>query len=121
MVMGHAHPKIVEAVQRRVALGTHFAQPTEDALLVAEKLSERTGLPYWRFGNSGTEATLDAVRIMRATTGRPLILKIEGTYHGHHDALMVSVFPSPDAAGPRERPHSVAQIKGLIPGASSIR
>ena len=117
MVMGHAHPKIVEAVQRRVALGTHFAQPTEDALVVAENLAERTGLPYWRFGNSGTEATLDAVRIMRATTGRPLILKIEGTYHGHHDALMVSVFPAPDLAGPRERPHSVAQTKGLIPGA----
>ena len=63
MVMGHAHPKIVEAVRRRVALGTHFAQPTEDALPVAEQLTERTGLPYWRFGNSGTEATLDAVRI----------------------------------------------------------
>lgn len=117
MVMGHAHPKIVEAVQRRVGLGTHFAQPTEDALIVAGNLAERTGLPYWRFGNSGTEATLDAVRIMRATTGRPKILKIEGTYHGHHDALMVSVFPSQEDAGPRERPHSVAQTKGLIPGA----
>jgi glutamate-1-semialdehyde 2,1-aminomutase len=93
MVMGHAHPKIVEAVRARVALGTHFAQPTEDALPVAEQLTERTGLPFWRFGNSGTEATLDAVRIMRATTGRDLIVKIEGTYHGHHDALMVSVFP----------------------------
>lgn len=116
MVMGHAHPKIVEAVQRRVALGTHFAQPTEDALPVAENLAERTGLPYWRFGNSGTEATLDAVRIMRATTGRDLILKIEGTYHGHHDALMVSVFPPQDEAGPRERPNSVAQTQGLIPG-----
>ena len=100
MVMGHAHPKIVEAVRKRVALGTHFAQPTEDALPVAEQLAERTGLPFWRFGNSGTEATLDAVRIMRATTGRDLIVKIEGTYHGHHDALMVSVFPSEDDAGP---------------------
>jgi glutamate-1-semialdehyde 2,1-aminomutase len=116
MVMGHAHPKIVEAVQRRVELGTHFAQPTEDALIVAENLAERTGLPYWRFGNSGTEATLDAVRIMRATTGRPLILKIEGTYHGHHDALMVSVFPSKEAAGPRDHPNSVPQSAGLIPG-----
>ena len=94
MVMGHAHPKIVEAVQRRVELGTHFAQPTEDALIVAENLAERTGLPLWRFGNSGTESTLDAVRIMRAATGRDLLLKVEGTYHGHHDALMVSVFPS---------------------------
>ena len=55
MVMGHAHPKIVEAVQRRVELGTHFAQPTEDALACAENLAERYRLPLWRFGNSGTE------------------------------------------------------------------
>jgi len=116
MVMGHAHPKIVEAVQKRVTLGTHFAQPTEDALPVAEQLAERTGLPYWRFGNSGTEATLDIVRIMRASSGRDLVVKIEGTYHGHHDALMVSVFPPPDKAGPREHPTSVPQTKGLIPG-----
>ncbi len=116
MVMGHAHPKIVEAVQKRVTLGTHFAQPTEDALPVAEQLAERTGLPYWRFGNSGTEATLDVVRIMRASSGRDLVVKIEGTYHGHHDALMVSVFPPPDKAGPREHPTSVPQTKGLIPG-----
>jgi len=116
MVMGHAHPKIVEAVRKRVALGTHFAQPTEDALPVAEQLAERTGLPFWRFGNSGTEATLDAVRIMRATTGRDLIVKIEGTYHGHHDALMVSVFPSEEDAGPRDHPNSVPQTPGLIPG-----
>jgi len=117
MVMGHAHPKIVEAVQRRVELGTHFAQPTEDALIVAEQLYERTGLPYWRFGNSGTEATLDAVRIMRGSTGRDLIVKVEGTYHGHHDALMVSVFPAEADAGPREHPTSVPQSKGLIRGA----
>jgi glutamate-1-semialdehyde 2,1-aminomutase len=113
MVMGHAHPKIVEAVQRRVELGTHFAQPTEDALVVADELEMRYHLPYWRFGNSGTEATLDVVRIMRATTGRDLILKIEGSYHGHHDALMVSVFPPRDAAGPRDHPASVPQSKGI--------
>jgi glutamate-1-semialdehyde 2,1-aminomutase len=113
MVMGHAHPKIVEAVQRRVELGTHFAQPTEDALVVAEQLTERYELPYWRFGNSGTESTLDAVRIMRATTGRNLILKIEGSYHGHHDSLMVSVFPPKEKAGPREHPASVPQTLGM--------
>ncbi|HVF09077.1 MAG TPA: aminotransferase class III-fold pyridoxal phosphate-dependent enzyme, partial [Actinomycetota bacterium] len=116
MVMGHAHPKIVEAVRDRVAKGTHFAQPTADALPVAEQLAERTGLPYWRFGNSGTEATLDVVRIMRASPGRDLIVKIEGTYHGHHDALMVSVFPPESAAGPREHPTSVPQTAGMIPG-----
>lgn len=113
MVMGHAHPKIVEAVRERVGLGTHFAQPTADALIVADRLAERFQLPSWRFGNSGTESTLDAVRIMRASSGRKLILKIEGTYHGHHDALMVSVFPAKDQAGPRERPASVPQTLGL--------
>jgi glutamate-1-semialdehyde 2,1-aminomutase len=116
MVMGHAHPKIVEAVQKRVELGTHFAQPTEDALVCAENLAERFRLPYWRFGNSGTEATMDACRIMRATTGRTKLLKIEGTYHGHHDSLMVSVFPSKDAAGPRDHPASVPQTLGMPEG-----
>ena len=113
MVVGHAHPAIVEAVQRRIELGSHFAQPTEDALIVADELAERTGLPMWRFGNSGTEATLDATRIMRAATGRDLLLKVEGIYHGHHDALMVSVYPSREDMGPYDRPNSVAQTPGL--------
>jgi glutamate-1-semialdehyde 2,1-aminomutase len=116
MVMGHAHPRVVEAVRRRVALGTHFAQPTEDALPVAENLAERYRLPYWRFGNSGTEATLDACRIMRALSGRSTLIKIEGTYHGHHDSLMVSVFPAPEQAGPREHPRSVPQTLGMPDG-----
>ena len=54
-VVGHAHPKIVAAVSERVQNGTHFAQPTEDAIVVAENLRERFGQPLWRFGNSGTE------------------------------------------------------------------
>jgi len=116
MVMGHAHPKIVEAVQRRVELGTHFAQPTEDALACAENLAERYRLPLWRFGNSGTESTLDATRIMRAVTGRTKLVKVEGTYHGHHDSLMVSVFPSEEDAGPREHPASVPQTVGMPEG-----
>jgi glutamate-1-semialdehyde 2,1-aminomutase len=116
MAMGHAHPKVVEAVQRRVELGTHFAQPTEDALACAENLAERYRLPKWRFGNSGTEATLDATRIMRAITGRTKILKVEGTYHGHHDSLMVSVFPQPAEAGPRDHPRSLPQTPGMPAG-----
>ena len=122
----HGHgPRAPEDRRGRAAIasssGTHFAQPTEDALIVAEQLAERTGLPYWRFGNSGTEATLDAVRIMRATTGRDLLVKIEGTYHGHHDALMVSVFPSARTPGPRERPNSVPQTAGHDPRRASSR
>jgi glutamate-1-semialdehyde 2,1-aminomutase len=104
-VVGHAHPAVVEAVQRRVALGTHFAQPTEDTYIVAEALRERFGLPMWRFTNSGTEATMDAFHLMRAITGRKLVVKIEGTYHGHHDAAMISIFRSSDQLGPIGEPH----------------
>jgi len=79
MVQGHAHPAIVRAVRERVALGTHFAAPTEDAVVVAEELSRRFGLPRWRFVNSGSEATMDAIRIARAATGRDTIVKIFGS------------------------------------------
>ena len=91
MVQGHAHPAIMRAVERRLRLGTHFAAPTEDAVWVAEELSRRWGLPQWRFTNSGTEATMDAIRIARGLTGRDTILKIFGSYHGHHDYVMVSI------------------------------
>ena len=103
-LVGHAHPAIVAAVSERVARGTHFAQPTEDAIVVAEELARRFGLPLWRFGNSGTEATMDAVHLTRALTGRDLIIKVEGCYHGHHDSVEVSVLPEADEVGPREHP-----------------
>jgi glutamate-1-semialdehyde 2,1-aminomutase len=90
MTQGHAHPAIVRAVDERVRLGTHFAAPTEDAVAVAEDLQRRWGLPKWRYTNSGTEATMDAIRIARGLTGRETIVKIFGSYHGHHDAVMVS-------------------------------
>ena len=104
---GHAHPAIVRAVQQQVSRGTHFAQPTENAIAVAEELTRRFGLPQWRFGNSGTEATMDAVHLMRSITGRDLIIKVEGGYHGHHDSVQVSVMPEPDEMGPASRPASV--------------
>src|SRR5438552_12654092 len=90
MTQGHAHPAITQAVERRIRLGTHFAAPTEDAVSVAERLQRRWGLSKWRYTNSGTEATMDAVRIARGLTGRDTIVKIFGSYHGHNDALMVS-------------------------------
>ena len=101
---GHAHPAIVEAVRGQVTRGTHFAQPTEDSLVVADELARRFGQPLWRFANSGTEATMDAVHLMRAITGRDLIIKIEGCYHGHHDSVQVSVNPEPDEIGPAGKP-----------------
>jgi glutamate-1-semialdehyde 2,1-aminomutase len=111
---GHAHPAIVEAVRARVALGTHFAQPTEDSIIVADNLAERFGQPLWRFGNSGTESTMDAVHLMRAATGRDRILKVEGCYHGHHDSVMVSVLPDiSEDIGPAFAPVGVADNSGI--------
>ena len=110
---GHAHPAIVAAVQRQVTLGTHFAQPNRDAIAVARELTRRFELPVWRFGNSGTEATMDAVHLMRSITGRDLILKVEGCYHGHHDSVQVSVYPDPDLIGPSGRPASVPASTGV--------
>ena len=110
---GHGHPAIVEAVRHQVGLGTHFAQPTEAAIEVAEELSVRFGLPLWRFVNSGTEATMDAVHLMRAFTGRDLIIKVEGCYHGHHDSVQVSVAPDLPEAGPADRPVGVPSSTGI--------
>jgi glutamate-1-semialdehyde 2,1-aminomutase len=102
MVQGHAHPAIVEAVRERVAQGTHFAAVTEDAIVCAENLSKRFGLESWRFVNSGSEATMDAIRIARALTGRDTIVKIFGSYHGHHDAVMVSIGVPYEEIGDRD-------------------
>ncbi len=102
MVQGHAHPAIVKAVTERVTQGTHFAATTEDGVVVAEELKRRWGLDRWRFTNSGSEATMDAIRIARAVAGRETIMKIFGSYHGHHDAVMVSIGVPYDRIGDRE-------------------
>jgi glutamate-1-semialdehyde 2,1-aminomutase len=110
---GHAHPAIQQAITTQVTKGTHFAQPTPNALAVARELARRFGLPRWRFANSGTEATMDAVHLMRSITGRDLIIKIEGCYHGHHDSVQVSVMPDPDDAGPAHKPNSAPSSTGI--------
>jgi glutamate-1-semialdehyde 2,1-aminomutase len=107
MCIGHANPKVGAAVKARVDLGTHFAAPTGGSIVVAEELTRRFGLPQWRFTNSGTESTMDAVHLARGATGRDVILKIEGSYHGHHDAVMVSVYPELEELGDRDDPRSV--------------
>ncbi len=103
-IVGHANPSIVRAVQDRVTKGTHFAQPTPDSIVVAEELARRFGLPQWRFCNSGTEATMDAVHLMRTVTGRDLIVKVEGSYNGHHDSVAISIFRSAKELGPADNP-----------------
>jgi glutamate-1-semialdehyde 2,1-aminomutase len=107
MCVGHANPVIAAAVKTRMDAGTHFAAPTEGSIAVAEELKRRWGLPSWRFTNSGTESTMDAVHLARGATGRDVIVKIEGSYHGHHDAVMISVKPPAELMGERERPNAV--------------
>ena len=113
MIQGHAHPAIVAAVRERVALGSHFAAVTEDAIIVAEELERRFGLARWRFVNSGSEATMDAIRIARGLTGRETIMKIFGSYHGHHDTVMVSIGVPYDDIGDRENLASLPYGAGI--------
>jgi glutamate-1-semialdehyde 2,1-aminomutase len=100
-VVGHAHPKIVEAINKAASLGIHFAVTTEVTVALAEEICKRFNLDQVRLVNSGTEATMDAVRVARAATGRDLIIKMEGSYHGHHDAVLFSVVPEADVLGLR--------------------
>jgi glutamate-1-semialdehyde 2,1-aminomutase len=113
MVVGHAHPKVVEAVERAARTGTHFAVTTETTIALAEELCRRFDLEQVRFANSGTEATMEAIRLARAATGRDVILKIEGSYHGHHDAVMFSVVPNADVIGGRDAPASTPLSRGI--------
>jgi glutamate-1-semialdehyde 2,1-aminomutase len=101
-VVGHAHPKIVQAIEQAARNGTHFAVTTEVTVALAEEICSRFGLEQMRFVNSGTEATMDAIRVARAATTRESILKIEGSYHGHHDSVLFSVTPEADTLGVRE-------------------
>ena len=113
MVQGHAHPAIGRAVSGRYPLGTHFAAPTEDAIVVGDELARRWGLPKWRYTNSGSEATMDAIRIARAHTGRETIMKIFGSYHGHHDGVMVSIGVEYDKIGDRDNLESLPYGAGI--------
>lgn len=113
MVQGHAHPAIVEAVKKRAERGTHFSAPVEDDMYVSEELARRFKLPLWRFVNSGSEATMDAIRIARGLTGNDTIVKIFGSYHGHHDYVMVSISVPYDDIGDRDNLASLPYGAGI--------
>ena len=90
LILGHAHPAVVEAVQRAAADGTSFGAPTERELELAELITRAMpSIEMLRLVNSGTEAAMSAIRIARAYTGRSKLLKFNGNYHGHADALLV--------------------------------
>ena len=113
---GHMNPIVAAAVREQLDDGTLYVTPCELNAEVAELLRDRYGLPLWRFTNSGTEATMDAVRVARGATGRDKIVKVEGGYHGHHDELMISMKPSLDEAGPADAPRSVPATEGIASG-----
>jgi glutamate-1-semialdehyde 2,1-aminomutase len=90
VILGHAHPYVVDAVQDAAADGTSFGAPTEREVLLAEALTTRVpGCDKVRFVNSGTEATMSAIRVARGFTGRDRVVKFAGCYHGHSDGLLV--------------------------------
>lgn len=91
LILGHAHPRVVEAVKRAAERGTSFGAPTEAEVRLAELVIEAMpSIELVRFVNSGTEATMSALRVARAYTGRSKIVKFAGGYHGHADMLLVA-------------------------------
>ena len=101
-VVGHANPKIVEALKTAAENAVHFAVTTEATVALAEELCKRFQVDRVRFVNSGTEATMDAIRVARAATGKDRVVKMEGSYHGHHDVVLFSVVPEADFLGLRD-------------------
>ena len=106
LILGHAHPAVIQAVQQAAAQGLSFGAPTPGEVELAELLCERVpGLEQVRLVSSGTEATMSAIRLARGFTGRCKIVKFEGCYHGHADALLVKAgsgaltFGNPSSAG----------------------
>ncbi len=90
LIVGHAHPRVVAALQEQAARGTSFGMPTTLETELARRVVERVpGCEKVRFVSSGTEATMSALRLARAATGRDRIVKVEGCYHGHADSLLV--------------------------------
>jgi glutamate-1-semialdehyde 2,1-aminomutase len=119
LLHGHAHPRLVAAGERSLRRGTLFATATEIETEVAERIARLVpGAERVRFANTGTEATMAAIRVARAVTGRPLIVKFEGHYHGWHDAFLVSSHPrDPSTLGDAADPPRVLDSQGLPEGA----
>jgi len=117
LILGHRPPAVTKAVREQLARGTAFQTNTGFETRLAEMLVERVpSIEQIRFTNSGSEGTLLAIRAARAFTGRRKIAKIEGGYHGSHDAVEISVRPSLDSGGPVESPIVVPGSVGITPG-----
>src|SRR5437762_4516820 len=113
LAAGHSHPAVAEVLAHRVANGTCYTFPVEDSIILAEELKRRFRADLIRFSNSGTEATMDAIRVARGFTGREKLLKFEGGYHGHHDDVLISIQPPRESMGRPEAPDSVPISAGI--------
>src|SRR5438132_2113520 len=107
LMAGHCHPAVMRAVEKRLHTGTMFGMPHNMEWELAEEICSRFPVESVRFGSSGTEATMHAVRLARAATGRDKIIKFEGGYHGLHDSALVSVKPHAPDFGDIKNPVSV--------------
>lgn len=112
-VFGHAHPQIAKAISEQAARGSHYAHPTRSLGRYSELLCDRFSLEQVRMCNSGSEATMEALRLARVFTGREKIVRIEGAYHGHHDLVLMSMKPDPGVVGSLPRPSVQAATEGL--------
>jgi glutamate-1-semialdehyde 2,1-aminomutase len=117
LLVGHSHPILVEALRDQLGKGSLYSLPSPDVVYLAEEMKRRFApIEQVRFCNSGTEATMDALRLARAHVGRDKIVKIEGSYHGHHDTVLMSTKPSVEDAGPPDHPNTVPASKGIPTG-----
>ena len=116
LILGHRHPAVIEALGEQLKRGVSYPAPTPLVVEWGELMCERVpSLDKVRFVNSGTEATLNAVRAARAFSGRNRLAKCEGAYHGNHDAVQISVTPAVGMAGDAEAPTSVLMTDGMSP------
>lgn len=113
LMAGHCHPAVVKAAEDRLNKGTMFGMPHTLELELAEEICARFPVDEVRFGNSGTEVTMHAIRLARGATGRDKIIKTEGAYHGVHDSVMVSVKPKSDQFGDPSSPKPVPSSAGV--------
>jgi glutamate-1-semialdehyde 2,1-aminomutase len=112
-VFGHGHPVIVSALNEQAQRGSHYAHPTKALGDYSAIVCDRFGLQQMRMCNSGSEATMEALRLARVFTGRSKIVRMEGAYHGHHDLVLMSMKPDPAQVGDLPRPGVQPATEGL--------
>ncbi len=116
LIGGHSNPAVIEAVSQQFEKGTMYGMPYELEQKMAAELVSRFPMDRVRFANSGTEATMHAIRIARGFTGRDKIIKMEGGYHGVHDTVLVSYKPPVESAGDPKMPTRVTASQGVPEG-----